>query len=388
VRTGATSQPLVAGFAATADPAVSFDATHVLFSGKRNADDHWQIWETAVNGGVPVQLTSCADDCVRPFYLPGDRLVFARKASGRFEIAVSDRQQNIQQLTYLPGNAFPTDVLRDGRILFEAGDPLGSNASSEIFAVYSDGSGVESYRCDHGMARHSGRQLASGDIVFAKDNGLARFTSALAHEVDVPNAKGDFAGDVVEDAHGQWVLPRRPSADAAYVLERWGALGTSPERIVSIPSTDVVQPQFLSPRQVPNQHPSGLHDWDGANLLCLNAYSSKLKIPAGSISSLRVYTHTPQGETYLLGSSQVEEGSFFLHVPSEQPLQIELLDSAGATVQREHGWFWMKRGEQRECVGCHAGPERSPENAVPAVLLRSTDPVDMTNGAASRQGVH
>jgi hypothetical protein len=189
VRTGATSQPLVAGFAATADPAVSFDATHVLFSGKRNADDHWQIWETAVNGGVPVQLTSCADDCVRPFYLPGDRLVFARKASGRFEIAVSDRQQNIQQLTYLPGNALPTDVLRDGRILFEAGDPLGSNASSEIFAVYSDGSGVESYRCDHGMARHSGRQLASGDIVFAKDNGLARFTSALAHEVDVPNAK-------------------------------------------------------------------------------------------------------------------------------------------------------------------------------------------------------
>jgi hypothetical protein len=56
-----------------------------------------------------------------------------------------------------------------------------------------------------------------------------------------------------------------------------------------------------------------------------------------------------------------------------------LLDRSGVPLQREHGWFWMKRGEQRECVGCHAGPERAPENAVPAVLLRSTDPVDMTS---------
>ena len=31
-------------------------------------------------------------------------------------------------------------------------------------------------------------------------------------------------------------------------------------------------------------------------------------------------------------------------------------------------------GEQRVCVGCHAGPERSPENAAPQILQRSTKP--------------
>ena len=39
------------------------------------------------------------------------------------------------------------------------------------------------------------------------------------------------------------------------------------------------------------------------------------------------------------------------------------------------------RGEQRICVGCHTGPERASENRVPAVLLRTTTPVDLTGAA-------
>ena len=75
------------------------------------------------------------------------------------------------------------------RILFEAAYPLGSGSSSEIYTVYSDGSGVESYRCDHGSNRQAGKQVASGDIVFAKEQGLGRFTSALAHQLDVERAR-------------------------------------------------------------------------------------------------------------------------------------------------------------------------------------------------------
>ena len=85
----------------------------------------------------------------------------------------------------------------------------------------------------------------------------------------------------------------------------------------------------------------------------------------------------------LLGTAPVErDGSFFVQVPTEQPLQIELLDAAGKTLKRESGFFWMRRGEQRGCVGCHAGPETSPENAVPMTLLKSTTPADMTGAAA------
>jgi hypothetical protein len=47
-------------------------------------------------------------------------------------------------------------------------------------------------------------------------------------------------------------------------------------------------------------------------------------------------------------------------------------------MRQEHGWFWIRRGEQRICVGCHTGPERAAENRMPAVLLRTTTPVDLS----------
>ena len=82
----------------------------------------------------------------------------------------------------------------------------------------------------------------------------------------------------------------------------------------------------------------------------------------------------------LLGVAPVEaDGSFYVQVPGDQPLQIELLDAAGKTLKREAGFFWLRHGEQRVCVGCHAGPETAPENAVPLILLKSTTPADMTH---------
>ena len=54
------------------------------------------------------------------------------------------------------------------------------------------------------------------------------------------------------------------------------------------------------------------------------------------------------------------------------------LDAQGKTLRAESGWFWVRSGEQRICVGCHTGPERAPDNRVPQVLLRATTPVDLT----------
>src|SRR5208283_5556846 len=160
------------------------------------------------------------------------------------------------------------------------------------------------------------------------------------------------------------------------------------EAMVAASDADLLQSVLVAPRRVPNQHPSGLHDWNYANLLCLNAYTSKYTFPPGSIGAMRLYTQSDDGKPKLLGSSTVEpDGSFFVQVPADQPLQIELLDRQGKTLKREQGWFWMRKGEQRICVGCHSGPERAPENAVPAVLLKTTTPIDLTDAsAASHKG--
>ncbi len=387
--------PLIPTFAASADPTVSFDGKSVLFAGKQKTQDPWQIWEVAWDAaqdlattGAVRRVTSCAEDCIRPFYLPDNRIVYAKKTGGRFVVEAADLAEGkTVQLTYGPGNSLPTDVLRDGRILFEAAYPLGTNRAPELYTVYSDGSGVESYRCDHGKARYSGKQVASGDIVFASGSGpgvsgLGRFPSARAQEVHISAPAGEYAGDVAETSSGDWLLAWRPDAKSYFQVKRWKPGDGSLSSVAAEQSASVIQPALVVERTLPKRHPSGLHDWPNANLLCLNAYTSKYKFAAGSIHSVRLYTRDSVGTTKPLGSAPVErDGSFFVQVPTEQPLQFELLDDSGKTLKRQAGWFWMRRGEQRGCVGCHAGPETAPENAVPMILLKSTTPADMTGAA-------
>ncbi len=305
-------------FFAAADPAVSFDAKRVLFAGRKNARSPWRIYEIQLSAGSPRAITSGAADCIRPVYL-ADAIVYARRTPSGFQVERL-KDGSVNQLTHAPGDWLPSDVLEDGRILLDGPHALGR----DIYTLYSDGSGIETVRCDHLGPRRNAREADNGDIVFETSHGFGRFTSALASAVPA----------------------------------------SGPHRIP------------VAPRPVPNRHPSGLHEKDGANLLCLSVYTSKLNIPEGSAARVRVYSTTAA-----LGEAPVEtDGSFYLHVPADTPLRFEVLDSAGRTLAAQKSWTWQRRGEQRVCIGCHAGPERAPENAVPKTLLRNTTPVNLAGG--------
>lgn len=391
VKRGAASKPLAPEFFATADANVSFDGKSVLFSGKQHAKDRWQIWELTLSTGTLHQVTHCDDDCIKPFYVPADSLVYAHKSSGRFvlEIAPLDGRGSALPLTHAPGNFLPSDVLHDGRILFASGYPLESSVVAELYTVYPDGSGVEAYRCDHGRSRHSGRQVSSGDIVFARGGKLFRLTSALAHEVEVPAPHADYAGDVAETPTGSWIVSTRSNQNH-FELTTWKPGTAALLPLISDPKMNIIEPVVLAARTVPNIFPSALHEWPYANVLCLNAYTSKEHIARGSIAAVRLYTRDALGQTQVQGTAQVEkDGSFYLRVPGDHAIRIELLDASGKSVKSEVGWYWLRSGEQRICVGCHAGPERAPENAIPAVLQRSTEPADFSQAVhASAAGGH
>ena len=153
---------------------------------------------------------------------------------------------------------------------------------------------------------------------------------------------------------------------------------------------DLVEPVLIAPRPRPKHHPSGLHDWSYANMLALDARQSRegdLKITPARCGWRR---WTLQGARVVTGTAPVEaDGSFFVKTPADKPIRFALLDEKGAVVRQEHGWFWIRSGEQRICVGCHTGPERASENRVPAVLLRTTTPADLTGAKdvrAAQQG--
>jgi hypothetical protein len=110
-----------------------------------------------------------ATDAERPLYLPGGRMVWAQRTAAGFQMQSGEDGRptpNFLNPTAGPGdiaahvyagtNAFPADVLRDGRILFEAGFPLGSGTTPELYLVYADGSGVS--RCAAIMGARAGAE--------------------------------------------------------------------------------------------------------------------------------------------------------------------------------------------------------------------------------------
>jgi hypothetical protein len=395
------AEPLISGFAATADADISYDGQSVLFAAKKLATGKWQIWELNLVDHSLRQVTATTDDAVRPFHLPGERLVWAQRTPHGFELESSDdgrpKDSNplnptagpgVLPLTYIQSSTFPTGVLRDGRILFESEFPLGSGSSPEIYLVYADGSGIESYRCDHGHARWGARQLASGDVVFTHGAFLARFTSPLAHEESIAAPPAQYAGSIAETDSGAWLLSVRSPNAAHFSISLWQPQDSSHphsnklESVLAIDGTDLIDPVIIAPHQRPNRHPSGLHSWNYANLLALDARVSRDGGLRGTPVSVRLEMQNANGRAETAGAAPVEaDGSFFVQVPGDRPIRFALLDRNGAVLRQEHGWFWIRNGEQRYCVGCHAGPERASENRVPAVLMRSTKPVDLTKPA-------
>jgi len=401
------AEPLVPEFAASADANVSFDGNSVLFAGKQAATDPWQMWELTLANRSLRKLIAGPADAIRPFYLPEGRLVYALRTDHGFQLEAGGKTTpalsapidanagaTVLPLSYMPGSAIPSDVLLDGRILFEASFPLGSGSTPELFLVYSDGSGVESYRCDHGVARWGGKQLASGDVVFTHGASLARFTSPLAHEAPIAAPHADYAGGIAETAAGAWLVSARPAVGTHYALKQWqpgstanstalAKPGAGPwQTLLAITGQDLVEPVVVAPRTRPNHHPSGLHEWSYANMMALDARMSRAGDLKLTPAAVRLETLDAAGHTVVTGTAPVEaDGSFFVQTPADKPIRFALLDKNGAVLRQEHGWFWIRGGEQRICVGCHTGPERASENHLPAVLLRTTTPADLTGAA-------
>ncbi len=369
--TGETRRDLAPGFFASADAVVSHDGTRVLFAGRRARQDRWQIWQVDLAGGAPKRVVASSDSCIRPLYLPGGEIVYTRVTPGGSAIElVRSEGLKPEVLTYAPGRYLTDDVLQDGRILFEW--------RGDLFTVYPDGTGVEALRCDHGPERSGGRQVSSGDVIFSVDGGLARFTSALATQQKLPPSALEISGPVAETTPGRWLVAARPRSGGEYAIYTAEPRAADLYRVEAPHGVNAVEPVALAARVPPRDFPSGLvATRTTGNLLCLNARESQTPIQ-GNVHSVRFYSRSAAGRTELLGQTNVaSDGSFYVEVPADRPIRMELLNAAGVRVRAEQHWFWMRPSEQRICVGCHAGPERAPENKTPEILTQTLTPVKM-----------
>jgi hypothetical protein len=180
------------------------------------------------------------------------------------------------------------------------------------------------------------------------------------------------------------LVSARAAAGAHYALKLWKPGAATLQTVLAESGENLVEPVLIAPRNAPRRHPSGLHDWDYANLMALDARLSREGDLKVAPTSVRLEMLDAQGHAVVTGTAPIEpDGSFFVKTPADKPIRFALLDEKGAVLRQEHGWFWIRSGEQRYCVGCHAGPERASENRVPAVLLRTTTPVDLSGASVT-----
>jgi hypothetical protein len=124
-------------------------------------------------------------------------------------------------------------------------------------------------------------------------------------------------------------------------------------------------------------------------LFCLNVYLSDLEnagwLPNGEVKRVRLLegipasvhdtdSSTPLGTGILpkrlLGEIPVEEdGSFFVQIPANVPVQLQTLDERGMAL-RTCSWIWVKNHEPRGCIGCHEDGELTPENRLVDAVTR------------------
>ncbi|MFQ5876896.1 MAG: hypothetical protein ACE5JH_04270 [Acidobacteriota bacterium] len=321
-RGGGEVRLLTDDFWSAGPPSASFDGRRFVFSGRRRRDDPPSIWEASIDGSSFRVVTAGHGSPEGPIYLPDGRILFSDvpeavpgQSGGRFRALFSCRADgsDLGRLTFGWHRDFGAELLADGRVRFRrqlvgtapAPPPL-------LLAIHPDGTGV---------TRWSG--------------------SAAPRPAPPP-----------------------------------GGL-----RVEAVPGRVVRAIEAAARRAPPSLTSAVREDVSTGTLLCLNAYESVLESVArlrpDGVRMVRVRRAEPApagtppspGRVILAEAPVHADGSFFLGVPADTPLQIELVGRAGARVEPLLSGIWVRPNENRGCIGCHEAPESAPENRVPLALV-------------------
>jgi hypothetical protein len=390
-------------FFAAADPQISFDGTQVLFAGRKESGTPWQIWEMNADGSAKRQLTRGASDCLRPAYLPRDEIVFTVAASevsgSASQLYVSKRDgSEAHPITFGPGDFQVETVLRNGLILATARSPLlpagRPDSSRELYTVRPDGSGLASFRCEHGQRaiRADAEELENGSVVFVKNAPSDLQVGGELAQI----RRGALHNSVISPLRVVSWSPRRLNGEELIVARK--AVGSGPsgakfdlyafdsaggkfgEPLYQDPKLSSVQAAPLAAHPAPRWYWSTLNpSLQVGYFICLDSYRA-LDAPKGRISTpiakVRVLSlDLASRQESTLGEAPVErDGSFYIAVPPDQPVRFVLLDERGHVVRAQRSWIWARSGDEHGCAGCHEDKAAAPENRWPLTLRRFDTP--------------
>jgi HEAT repeat protein len=411
-----------------ADCEVSWDGRKIIFARRGGkTDPWWHLYEIHADGSHLRQLTEGPYHDVGPVYLPDDRILFSTSRIGfRDEYhgypatglaTMHTDGSHLRCIGFNLGRDNEPSIMQDGRILFSRLELFYSRLKTEItvHAVFPDGSkdvtlygperrafwrqvSVDSKEKWWGEvpSRHrvlrltQPQDLGNGRIVCATTAGLTVIGPGKLQE-RVIRARHDMAVTSPFPLDDRRILcaatPRhfdRQQVDLGlYVTDiHTGELQlvyNDPLRadFEARPIRARPRPQRLA-EQAPDQAYTG-------RFFCHSVHTSRdrrvqetgrfVRVIEGLPAMARHHTHRSKlGEAWknhtgtqgrILGTVPLRaDGSFYVEVPADRFLHMQVLDADRRVVGNQQIWMYARPGETRSCVGCHessdttAGPQR------------------------------
>lgn len=391
---GGEAVPLTGDFHSALDPAVSFDGRTILFAGKRNPGDPWQVWRMDANGGNKKKVTQSNMDAVSPLYIgslfhlddkaPSRRIAYV--GGGHLTTCGMDGADP-QRITFNTSPEFSPGVLPNGRIIYST--VAGGGENLDILAVNIDGTDHMGYLTGGDVPgnKEMARIGPNGRIYFIQ-TGVGQWlgggslasveTRRPAHSYRLigPSEKGYYHTPCPLPGGGLAVSYRAKTTGSLFSIYRLetGAPDQK-EKLYGSEGYHCVDTQVLAPHPVVKGRSSFVdHTLETGVLYCIDVYISREPgmsgLPPGSVKSVQVSVAN-KGGGRILGSAPVEpDGSFHIRVPAKTPLTFKLIDKTGREVGRQVSPTWVMPRESRGCIGCHEDSELAPPNQLPQALVK------------------
>jgi hypothetical protein len=380
---------LTGDFFSARAPEVSYDGNTLVFSGQKSKEDTWQIYTMDLQSLKVSQVTHCPVNCTDPAWLPDGRIAFSRlneeETYGQVHVlyACELNGENMKRLMFHPNSALSASVFQDGRILVLSEQKYPEKGKRHMLAFRIDGTKSELFFRSEQEAFPVSRvwEAPDGKMYFIEKDAKKQKTGSLVsvakgHPMSsYENITGDIGGDfhsVYPDNTGEklWISFRK---DISNPFELHSFNLKSREVAESIYANDefhIIEPVVRQERKNPLKLPTIVNESKTkGTLLCLNTDLSM--IPVGDEENDEIKTSKVQvfGLEGMLGEISVEEdGSFYIEIEADKPVRFQTVNAKGEILRGPSSWVWVRPGEKRSCIGCHADPELAPDNKVPDAL--------------------
>ena len=388
---GKNPEILTSDFYSARSPEVSYDGSHLLFTGKKSQDDSWQIWEMDLGNLKYRQVTNSSDNSTDPAYLPGGRMVFSRSIqgdslrAGHALFTCNLDGTDLKRITFNPHTYFASSVLMDGRIIAASRQLYPSVEKPALMVIRPDGTKAELfYKGEAGnelLCR--GWETDNGKIVFIETN-MANEGKVVAVNYNRPlhsrieltgTSEGNYLS-VSQEKKGNLLVSFRADNEESYSLYEFDLEKLVPgKKIYSSELGDVIEAVEVTVHERPRKLPSEVDMGVKTGLvLCQNINVTGMTSPETGFALPAADRIEVIGIDSSMGVVEVEnDGSVYLKVAADKPFRIRTMDKHGNTVNGPGGWYWLRPNERRGCVGCNEDQEMVPANRYAVAV--SKDPV-------------